>query len=57
LPYFAKPNFIVYEEWFDNNFKITPDEKKIQKQSNYKVGASKNNLKIDIYVKRGRTIK
>jgi len=21
LSYFAKPNFIVYDEWFDNNLK------------------------------------
>ena len=61
LSYFAKPNFIVYDEWFDNDFKkITHDEKnkKLSKisniheffyeQSNYKVGASENNLQIDI---------
>ena len=23
LSYFAKPNFIVYDEWFDNDFKKT----------------------------------
>ena len=29
LSYFAKPNFIVYDEWFDNDLKkITPDDKK-----------------------------
>jgi hypothetical protein len=61
LSYFAKPNFIVYDEWFDNEFKqITTNEKnsRIKKipniheffyeQSNYKVGASENNLQIDI---------
>ena len=61
MSYFAKPNFIVYDEWFDNDLKkITPDEKnkKIKtisnmheffyEQSNYKVGASENNLQIDI---------
>jgi len=61
LSYFAKPNFIVYDEWFDNDLKkINPDEKnkkitKISKihdffyeQSNYKVGASENKLHIDI---------
>ena len=61
LSYFAKPNFIVYDEWFDNDLnKITTNKKnsRIKKipniheffyeQSNYKVGASENNLKIDI---------
>ena len=61
LSYFAKPNFIVYDEWFDNDFKKTKldfTNKKIKtisnmheffyEQSNYKVGASENNLQIDI---------
>ena len=58
LSYFAKPNFIVYDEWFDNDLKKTKlnvKNKKITKiheffyeQSNYKVGASENNLQIDI---------
>jgi len=61
LSYFAKPNFIVYDEWFDNDFKKTKldlKNKKITKsskiheffyeQSNYKVGASENNLQIGI---------
>ena len=61
LSYFAKPNFIVYDEWFDNNLKKTKfnvKNKKIKnisniheffyEQSNYKVGASENNLQIDI---------
>ena len=61
LSYFAKPNFIVYDEWFDNDFqktKINVNNKKITniskiheffyEQSNYKVGASENNLQIDI---------
>ncbi len=65
MSYFAKPNFIVYDEWFENDFKkLTPSEKnnKITKisniheffyqQSNYKVGASENNLRIDIDVNR-----
>ena len=63
MSYFAKPNFIVYDELFDNNLKkITTDEKNkkttkisniheyFYKHSNYKVGASENNLKIDIDV-------
>jgi len=61
LSYFAKPNFIVYDEWFDNDFKKTKLNVKNKKitnipniheffyeQSNYKVGASENNLQIDI---------
>ena len=61
LSYLSKPNFIVYYEWFDNDFKNTKLDfinKKITnsskihqffyEQSNYKVGASENNLQIDI---------
>ena len=60
MSYFAKPNFIVYDEWFDNDFKKTKlDFKKkitnsskihefFYEQSNYKVGGSENNLQIDI---------
>jgi len=61
LSYFAKPNFIVYDEWFDNDLKkakLNVKNKKITnisniyeffyEQSNYKVGASENNLQIDI---------
>ena len=61
LSYFAEPNFIVYDKWFDNDFKqITTNEKNSRitkipniheffyEQSNYKVGASENNLQINI---------
>jgi len=59
LSYFAKPNFIIYDEWFDNNLeKKTLSEKKIKtisnmheffyEKSNYKVGASENNLRLEI---------
>ncbi len=61
MSYFAKPNFIVYDEWFDNDLKkdqLYFKNKKIKniskiheffyKQSNYKVGASENNFQIDI---------
>ena len=61
LSYFAKPNFIVYDEWFDNDLKknkLNVKNKKITnisniheffyEQSNYKVGASENNLQIEI---------
>ena len=65
MSYFAKPNFVVYDEWFDNDFKKTKLNAKNKKinnisniheffyeQSNYKVGASENNLQIDIDVNR-----
>ncbi len=65
LSFFAKPNFIVYDEWFDNDLKKTKlnvKNKKIKtisnmhefffEQSNYKVGASENNLQIDSYENR-----
>ena len=61
MSYFAKPNFIVYDEWFDNDLKKTKLNVKNKKitnisniheffyeQSNYKVGASENNLQIEI---------
>ena len=61
LSYFAKPNFIVYDEWFDNDLKKITTKKKnsritkisnihefFYEQSNYKVGFSENNLQIDI---------
>ena len=63
MSYFAKPNFIVYDEWFDNDLQKTTSIYKNKKtenianiheffyeQSNYKVGASENNLQIDIKV-------
>ena len=65
LSYFAKPNTIVYDEWFDNDLKkIIADDKnkKIKnistiheffyEKSNYKVGASENNLKKNFDVNR-----
>ena len=61
MSYFAKPNFIVYDEWFDNDFKKTRINVKKNKitniskiheffyeQSNYKVGASEKHLQINI---------
>ena len=61
LSYFAEPNFIVYDEWFDNDFKKTKLNVKNKKitnisniheffyeQSNYKFGASENRLQIGI---------
>ena len=65
LSYFAKPNFIIYDEWFDDNLEKTNLDVKNQKiktisnmhdffyeQSNYKVGASENNLQLDIKVNK-----
>jgi len=61
LSYFAKPNFIIYDEWFDDNLEKAKHDVKNKKikaisnlhdffyeQSNYKVGASEKNLQIDI---------
>ena len=58
LSYFAKPNYIVYDEWFDNYLiktKLNVKNKKIKtisnmheffyEQSNYKVGASEKTCK------------
>ena len=70
MSYFAKPNFIVYDEWFDNDLiktKLNFKNKKIKnisniheffyEQSNYKVGASENNLQLDINEKREELFK
>ena len=61
MSYFSKSNFIVYDEWFDDNLEKTNFYLKNKKltniskihdffyeQSNYKVGASENNLQIEI---------
>ena len=61
LSYFAKPNFIIYDEWFDEEFektRVDVQNKKITTianiheffyaQSNHKTGASENNLQLDI---------
>ena len=63
MSYFAKPNFIIYDEWFDDNLEKTKLDVKNKKektvsnmheffyqQSNHKVGASENNLQLDINV-------
>ena len=63
MSYYAKPNFIIYDEWFDDNLKkakLDVKNKKIKnisniheffyEQSNYKVGASENNLKVDFKI-------
>ena len=63
MSYFAKPNFIVYDEWFVNDLeknKLDVKNKKIKtisnihefyyEQSNYKVGASENHLQLELQV-------
>ncbi len=70
MSYFAKPNFIIYDEWFDDYLektKLYVKNKKIKKfsnmheffyeQSNYKVGASENILKLDIKVNKKELFK
>ena len=60
MSYFAKPNFIIYDDWFDDNLektKLDVQNKKIKnisniheffyEQSNYKIGASENNIQLD----------
>ena len=69
MSYFAKPNFIVYDEWFDDDLeknKLDVKNKKIKniskiheffyEQSNYKVGASENNLELEIKVNEKQII-
>jgi len=61
LSYFAKPNFIIYDEWFDENLektKLEVQNKKIKnisnvheffyELSNHKIGASENQMQLDI---------
>ena len=63
MSYFAKSNFIIYDEWFDEDLeqnKLDVKNKKIKniskihqffyEQSNYKVGASENNLQLEIKI-------
>ena len=69
MSYFAKPNFIIYDEWFDYDLektKIDSKNKKIKniskiheffyEQSNYKVGASENNFQLEIKVNQEELI-
>ena len=63
MSYFAKSNFIIYDEWFDEDLeknKLDFKNKKIKniskihqffyEQSNYRVGGSENNLQLDIKI-------
>ena len=58
LSYFAKPNFIIYEECFDDDLKKNENDFKSKNhfniheyfydQSNHNFGASENNLQFNI---------
>ena len=63
MSYFAEPNFIVYDEWFDEDLEKPSQyvqNKKIKtfsnvhdffyEQSNCNIGGSENNLQLDIKV-------
>ena len=63
MSYFAKPNFIIYDDWFDDDFEKTKtyDQNKKTKtisniheffynQSNYKIGASENKMQLLIEI-------
>ena len=70
MSFFAKPNYLVYDEWFDNNLEKTKfDDKKkkikniskihefFYEQSTHKVGGSENNLKFNEKVSEKKIIK
>ena len=61
MSYFAEPNFIIHDEWFDDDIektKLFVKNKKIKTSenlneffyelSNHKIGASENNIQLDI---------
>ena len=63
MSYFAKPNFIIYDEWFDEDYEKTKFDfknKKLKKissiheffyeKSNHKTGSSENNLELNLNV-------
>ena len=69
MSFFAKPNFIIYDEWFDDDLeknKLKIKNKKISniakihrffyEKSIYKVGASENNMQLDITVNEKQLI-
>ena len=60
LSYFAEPNFIIYDEWFDDDLektKLDVNNKTLKNTenlheffyelSNHKIGASENNMQLD----------
>ena len=61
MSYFAKPSFIPYDEWFDNDIKKTKNNFKnknyiahetihefFYKKSNHNIGGSENNVQLEI---------
>ena len=69
LSYFAKPNFIIYDEWFDDDLKKAKNDFKNKKiknisniheffyeQSNHKFGASENNMQLNIKLNEKKII-
>ena len=65
MSYFAKPYFLIYDEWFDDNLEKTKLDIKKQKlktfsnlhdffydQSIYKIGASEKHMQLDIKVNK-----
>ena len=69
LSYFAEPNFIIYDEWFDDDLektKLDVKNKKIKttknvheffyELSNNKIGASENNMQLDTKVNKKELI-
>ena len=69
LSFFAKPNFIVYDEWFDEDFEnpnLSLHNKKIKtisniheffyEQSNHKLGASENRMQLEIKINEKKLI-
>ena len=62
MSYFAKPNFIIYDEWFaEDSEKTKLDTQNVRKietstnlheffysKSSYKVGASENNIELNL---------
>ena len=65
MSYFAKPNYIAYDEWFDTNLeknKLDEQNKKLKtisnlheffyEKSNFKIGGSENNLELDLKINK-----
>ena len=69
LSYFAEPNFIIYDEWFDDDLektKLDVNNKTLKNTenlheffyelSNHKIGASENNMQLDKKVNKKELI-
>ena len=70
MSYFAEPNFIIYDEWFDDDLektKLDVKNKKLKNTenlheffyelSNHKIGASENNMQLDTKANKKELIK